>query len=79
MIQQTETIIDQEGIELIVSYEWEKGEPQIEECHGYHDVGGLVTCELLSVEVVIAGIGIEILPVLEEKQKRVIFDAISIW
>lgn len=64
----SEMIVDDNGIEILVGYDYEKSGPQIEECHGYHDVGNLVSVKLTSVEVIICGTGIDILPQMTKKQ-----------
>lgn len=72
-----ETICDDNGIELIVGYEWEKSPSQIEEGHGFHEVGLTIATFLNSVEIVIAGIGIDLLPVLKESQKKEIYSKLQ--
>lgn len=69
MTRNSEMIADDNGIEILVGYRYEQSQGQLEECHGYHEVGALVYTELDSVEVVIKGKGIEILPQLTERQK----------
>ncbi len=68
----TQTIIDDNGIELIVAYKADQSPSQIEECHGLHEVGNLVSVSLESVELVIAGVGMELLPALSKKQQSFI-------
>ena len=66
--------------ELLVSYSEViiKNEPNIEECHGTHVINNDdVIITLLSVEVVICGIGIDILPRLTKKQKNNIIQSIE--
>lgn len=70
MIKNCETICDDNGIEILVGYLYSHSASQIEEGHGYHEVGLLVETELRSVEIVIAGVGIDILPRLTEHQKE---------
>lgn len=67
MTQATEIISDDNGIEILVGYEFEKSPSQIEEGT---EVGKLVYTELKSVEVVIAGRGINILPALHPNEKE---------
>lgn len=69
MIKNSETIVDESGIEILVSYRYERSESQREECHGLHEVGLMIYTELTSVEVVICGKGIDILPMMTDKQK----------
>lgn len=71
------TLVDENGIELLVGYDREESGSQVEEGHGLHEVGELVYRELTSVEVVIRGIGIDILPMMEEKQKESIVSLIN--
>lgn len=70
MKKNCETICDDNGIEIIVGYLYDQSESQTEEGHGYHEVGLMVYTELRSVEVVIAGTGVNILPQLSDKQKE---------
>lgn len=72
-----ETICDDNGIELIVGYEWEQSPSQIEEGHGLHEVGLTIATFLKSVEIVIAGRGIELLPMLKESQKNEIYSKLQ--
>ncbi len=67
---QTECICDDNGIEINITYEFEKSDSQIEEGHGLHDVGGGVYTQVKSVELVIAGKGIELLHQLTPKQLK---------
>lgn len=77
MKHNSETIIDESGIEILVGYDYEKSPSQTEECHGFHEVGNLVYTELKSVEVVIKGKGIDILPNMSEKQKTYIISLLN--
>ena len=63
----TETIIDEYGIELLVTYRYEKV-TQIEECHGYHDLS-YNDITLKNVEIVIAGQSIDLLPMMSTRQE----------
>jgi hypothetical protein len=74
---ESQTLVDENGIEILVGYESETSDSQIEEGHGEHEVGCLVCVELKSVEVIIAGRGIDILPMLNERQKDAIVSKIS--
>ena len=58
-----------EGVELLVSYDYEKQSVRTEEFHGYHyfDDSSVV---LKSVEVVIAGVGIDITDQLTDSQVK---------
>ena len=77
MKHNTETICDDNGFEIIVSYDYETSPPQIEEGHGFHDVGNLTYTELKSVELVIAGRGIDLLPLLYPNEKDFIFSKLQ--
>jgi hypothetical protein len=71
MTKATETIIDESGIELLVGYEYDKSpsfHAEIGNPSTY--VGEMVYTELTSVELVIAGVGLNILRQLTEKQKE---------
>lgn len=73
----SEAIVDENGIEILVSYEYEESESQIEEGHGIHEVGCMVYIELKSVEVVIKGIGIDIMPMMNQLQKESIISKLD--
>lgn len=77
MKRNSETIVDESGIEVLVGYNYETSESQLEEGHGVHEVGLLVSTELTSVEVVIIGTGIDILPSMNEKQKKHIISLLN--
>lgn len=67
MKKNTEVIIDQNGIEILATYEYtpkDEGDLSL----GYYDTA------LLSVEVIIGKKGVEILLLLNEKQKDSIID-----
>lgn len=70
-----ECLSDDSGIEILVGYDYEKSDSQIED-QGY-EAGLLVYTELTSVEVVIAGIGINLLPMLTDKQKIAIINELN--
>lgn len=67
----TQTIINESGIELIVDFDISPS--QIEEGHGYHEVGQLIS--LNRVEIVISGKGI-VLP-LTNRQKDYISNLLT--
>lgn len=73
----TQVLVDENGIEVTVNYDADISESQIEECHGIHEVGYMVETDLKSVEVVIAGDGIDILNILSEKQKTTIISKLT--
>jgi len=72
METKTEWIHDVNDIGIEVTYDYEVSESQIEECHGFHDVGGLVYTELLSVKLYINEDAIELLHLLNDEQKSYI-------
>ena len=73
MKQGTETLADDNGFEILVGYNYEKTKD-------IHDTDEGVICdplvytELTSVEVVIKGRGIDILPLLHPSQKEFIIE-----
>ena len=67
MERRYEIIIDQDGIELIVTY------------HTGQDFKGNEVTDINHVEIVIAGTGIDILPMLNDKQYNVILNSLSIY
>jgi hypothetical protein len=73
-----ETILDEAGIEIIVGGTIEFFTSQTEECHNYHEVGGSYDVTLTSVEVIIAGRGVDIFPSLSKKQINKIIDEINV-
>ena len=65
----SETLIDENGIELIVAYEYDKEEGFYEEPGNVASfVEATVSTTLTSVELIIKGTGIDVLPVLNKKQ-----------
>ena len=58
-----------DGAELLVSYIYDKQPIRVEEFHGYHYFDDS-SVAIKSVEVVIAGIGIDITDQLTESQKQ---------
>lgn len=73
---QTKTLVDESGIEVLVSFTNSKSEP--DDVHEDDWNSHVMTfTELHSVEVVIKGIGIDILPLMTEKQKLVIVEQIN--
>jgi len=71
----SEIICDDNNIEILVGYNYEKSESQKEE-QGI-EVGQMVYTELQSVEVVIAGRGINILPLLHPNEKEFIISKLN--
>ena len=77
-MQATETLIDDNGIELLVSYEYEKDAPYFAELGNPATfVPETVGTELKSVEVIITGTGIDILERLNEKQKQFLINKLT--
>lgn len=76
MKQGSELICDDNGIEILVGYNYEKSKD-------IHDTDEGVICEpliyteLTSVEVVIKGRGIDILPLLHGKEKEFIIENLT--
>lgn len=66
----TELIVDDNGIEVLVGFDVEESDSQTEFCHGEHEVGCLVDVRLTSVELIIAGKGIDVLPLMTKDQKH---------
>lgn len=77
MVNNTETLVDDNGIEVLVNYDYEQSESQIEEGHGFHEVGKMIYTELCSVEVIIAGEGSDILPILSPRQQKSIISKLQ--
>lgn len=78
MTSATETILEENGIELLVGYDYEKSpsfHAEIGNPGTY--VGEMVYTELTSVEVVILGVGINILPEMKESQKEYIISLLE--
>ena len=64
--------------EIHVTYNYKYEDSQIEECHGFHEKGGGYVVDLLSVEVVICNISIDITNNLNEEQIQKIIDNLKI-
>ena len=77
MENNSECLVDENGIEILVNYDYEESECQLEEGHGTHEVGCMIYTELKSVEVVISGIGIDILPSMNQLQKEAIVNKLD--
>lgn len=75
-MKQNLTLVDESGIEVLVSFTQEKDSP--EDTHE-DDFGTrtMVYTELHSVEVIIKGTGIDILPMMNERQKMTIVEQIN--
>jgi len=73
MKKNAETISDDNGVELLIGYQYEAEKDYYEEPgNPFTLVKGMVYTELTSVEVVIKGKGIDILPQLNDRQKEYI-------
>jgi len=68
MTNDVQCICDDNGIELLVNFDYGKTASQVEECHGLHELGRGVEFLINSVELVIAGKGIDIVKQLTLKQ-----------
>jgi hypothetical protein len=80
MRRDTTLIVDEYGIEILVTYEWEQSAPQYEEGHGIHLVDDGLYVELEAVEIVIrGGDSIDILPQLNDKQQETIIGQLPIY
>lgn len=73
MKKSNQTLVDESGIEVLVSYRYEES-PSFEAEPGNPNtfVSEMVYTELDSVEVIIKGVGIDILPYMSERQKDAI-------
>lgn len=78
MNKNTETLLDDNGFELLVSYAYERTRDYYEEPENSATlVQGMVYTELTAVEIVIAGRGIDLLPLLHENEKEFIIDKLQ--
>lgn len=78
MRKNTETIVDDNGIEMLVGYDYRvslefEAEPGNPSTH----VDTMIYTELKSVELVVCKLGIELLPFLSEKQKDYIISKLT--
>lgn len=71
-----ETIVDEAGVEILVSYNWSKEYDEAEHEDNFCALPIIYT-ELNSVEIVIKGKGIDILPMMSEKQKAAIIEQLN--
>lgn len=71
------TLVDDGAVEILVGYNALKVPAAIEEFHGYHVTEGGWDIELTSFEVVIKGVGIDILDKLSDKQKEAIINEVE--
>ena len=77
---QTDIILEGGNTEIQVTYEHETSNSQLEECHGWHEVGNNTYVELINVEVLVkGGSPIDILSQLSERQKENIISELKIW
>lgn len=78
MKHNTELLLDDNGIELLVSYDYEKSDQyEAEPGNGATLVEPMVYTELNSVELVIAGRGIDLLPLLHPNEKEFIISKLQ--
>ena len=75
----SETSVDEGCVEVLVTYRIEQEASQVEECHGYHELGNNTLVELTHVEVIIGGKSVDILKFLDKKQEDKLIDCLSIW
>lgn len=69
----SELICDDNGFEILVEYNAERADPE-----DYHaELGTMICTELKSVEIVIAGRGIQLLNVLHENEKEFIISKLT--
>lgn len=79
MEKRYETIVDEAGIEIYVTFViWEE-DSFTEEGHGFHQIEGGNYVDLISVELIIAKRSIELMPMLNEKQQESIINQLSIF
>lgn len=71
----TETLVDESGIELLVNYDCEKAD--YEDQDSFTPTATMTCTELKSVEIVIAGIGIELLDKMNDRQKKAIISQLT--
>lgn len=67
MERRYETIINQDGIEIVVTY------------HVGEDFNGTLIIDMNHVEIILGGGSIDILPLLDDKQCHVIMDALPVY
>lgn len=77
MKHNTECILDDSGFKVEVDFDYEVSKSEQVECHGFHDVGSAISIDLNSVKLVIEGQGIDILPMLNKKQRDFIIDQLA--
>jgi len=78
MRKNTETIVDDNGIEMLVGYEYEVSLSFFAEHNNPSThVDTMIYTELKSVELVVCKSGIELLPFMSEKQKDFIISKLT--
>lgn len=75
-------LIDTESncIEILIGYDEiiTRHPPIMEECHGPRIVNqDAVEIKLTSVEIVISGVGVDILPILDDRKREAIIDCLN--
>lgn len=64
--------------EMLVGYNVKFSKGELVECHGFHEVGGGADVELTSVEIMVAGKGVDILPLLDKNQVEEICNELTL-
>lgn len=67
-IMEKKTMYISKDVELKVTYEFEQMPSQIEECHGFHEVGKLIYVEVTDVKLMISEDGLSVLSIMTEDQ-----------
>lgn len=75
----TETLVDENGIELLVSYKSQKSASQLEDYSGSrYEVGNAIDVSITGVELVIKGTGINIMSSLTKRQLQHLTSSLEI-
>lgn len=77
MKHNTETICDDNGFEILVGYAYEETAGYYEDSDPNCFVAPMVYTELQTVELIVAGRGIDILPSLTKKEKSFIISKLN--
>ena len=78
MKSNSELIVDENGIEVLVGYDYEEEEAfYAEPGNPATAVAESIYTKLTSVEVVIAGVGVDILPLMTKAQKESVISKLS--
>jgi len=76
-MQKTETICDDNGVQIAVTYTVEKSPPHFEECHGRHNVGSLTETTIQGVSLVIGGHAVDITTAVRAQQMECIHSKLN--